>query len=290
MSVNHTSEQQSDQNSGEKSGPSGNQIKLYKSQGFFDKDKIISSITGEVVKQWFLHPYTGVGPHSVSFSQSLTNRDIINMYSQSGNYYYHTNCYNASYLTSVLTYYQFTHKPVVSNSPEKIQGKVESTADGDQKDSLTTNPNDHEAGIESLKHVDPNVRIYYSQINHIPIPIWNDLSQSTKDILKTSTKHRLTIGGRLVQPREWKNMTPFDITKWGKSSKTKLNAGVEDDSETDLNNVFVWPLKTITGNPGTDYITAPDFDPLPDKSGYYTKKPFPIIHVSRSFKYKVSQP
>ncbi|UHK03269.1 MAG: hypothetical protein FuToV2_gp1 [Hangzhou totivirus 2] len=290
MSVNRTSEKESDQNSGDRVGPSGNQIKLYKSQGFFDKDKIISSITGEVVKQWFLHPFTGVGPHSVSFSQSLTNRDIINMYSQSGNYYYHTNCYNASYLTSVLTYYQFTHKPVVSQSSENNQSKVESNTASDNKESKDTVLDGHKEEIQSLRNVNPNVRIYYSQINHIPIPIWEELPQSTKDILKTSTKHRLTIGGKLVQPREWKSMTPFDITKWGKSSKTKLNAGVEDDTETDLNNVFVWPLKTITGNPGTDYITAPDFDPLPDKSGYYTKNPFPSYTFPEALNIKSANP
>lgn len=277
MSGQQDKDQKTDGDHGVKTGPSGQLTTLYKPQGFFDKDKIISSTTSEVVKQWFLHPFTGVGPHSVSFSQSLTNRDVIFMYSQSGNYYYHSNCYNASYLTAVLTYYQITRKPKSLNS-SKIDAGIGTGKGSDQEGELgEKSVHNLESELDGLRNVDPGVRIYYSQINHIPIPIWNELPESTRTILSNSSKHRLTIGGRLVQPREWKTMQAFDITKWGKQSGGKLNASTDGNGEVDLNDVYVWPLKTITGNPGTDYLVAPDFDPLPDKSGYYTKNPVPSL-------------
>ncbi|UHM27713.1 MAG: hypothetical protein FuToV12_gp1 [Hangzhou sogatella furcifera totivirus 2] len=254
---------------------------VFNEQAFFDYTSVIKSDTAQVTKQWYLHPYTGVGPHSASFSQSLTNRDIINMYTQAGNYFYHSNCYSASYWTAALSYFQITADQVTADD-ESDEDIEESTSSKVQASKVKKTEVDL---VSSLSSVDPQVRIYYSQINHIPLPIWNSTSSSFREVLLNSPKHRLTIGGRLVLPKEWKTMKPFDIARWGRGSAEKVNASGDVDDDVDLNTVDIWSIAPVDGQK-TDGIEAPDFNQQ-EQFAYYTEKDFPSTTFPEALNIKV---
>ncbi|APG76018.1 hypothetical protein 1 [Hubei toti-like virus 13] len=247
---------------------------LLKQQQFFDPAHVLQSTTAQVLKTWFLHPYTGVGPHSVSFSQSLTNRDIINMYSQSGNYFYHSNCYSASYWTASSSYHQYAYKKKSSLTPSggssTPPAAVQSSVHSEDSYSFIS---DSGAG---LLDIGPNVGIYYQNFDQIPSKVVESLSPSVIKILKESDKHKLTLGRKLVLPSTWRKYQPFEATRWGKNSKDKINQAGSSETEIDLNTVTCWPRIDIK-YPNKDSVKFADkkWTPLADKSAYYTQAPIP---------------
>lgn len=262
------------------SNNSNNQPGLYQTNKFFDYNTVLKSETAQVTKKWYLHPYTGVGPHSVSFSQSLTNKDIVNMYTQSGNYFYHSNCYSGSLWTASSFYYQY-------DDPQVTKQVVKESVSSKEPDSLEkiaqTVENEIVDEFNFLK-VNKNARIYYQNISHIPPIVYKNLDSTTLGILQNSPKHRLTIGGRLVLPKEWKNMTPFDISRWGKNSTSKINSELSANAEIDLNKAIMWPVSTVDG---TNTVTAPKWTRLPDSSAYYRADAIPSKEVPEAFNIKI---
>jgi hypothetical protein len=260
------------------SGQSQQLDTMYQKQSFFDYKSVLNSETAKVAKQWYLHPYTGVGPHSVSFSQSLTNRDIINMYTQSGNYFYHSNCYSASYWTASSGYHQWTVDP---KKEDKIIFVREGESDEEEgvrsaysDESLASSSVVDDMRMQALEshsellNISPSVRIYYRDTASIPKNVWDSLSTGMRSVLQSNSKYRLTMGRRLVQPKEWRSMDVYQPSKWGRNSASKLGKIANTNLDPDLNKVDVFPPGKVK-TPAEDFIVASGWQPLPDKTAYY---------------------